>query len=371
MPDTDARAGAENELDRRLLDFIRDGIGTFEAFALEVFAHQFALNPVYRAWCLRRGSSPETVADWRAIPAVPTSAFKSADIVTFAIENAAAEFRTSGTTVGRPGTHFFQRLDLYDTGALRHFQRMMLPDGARPKMVALTPSPQDAPHSSLVHMIARVMDAFDPTGRFFVRRSTAGAEPTADFPAFEAALRDLARIGEPVCVMGTAFAFVHWLESAPTPVALAPGSRVMETGGFKGRSREVPRAELYEGISRALGVPVAGIVAEYGMTELSSQYYDDCLLRGDRADAGRRKVPPHWMRAIAVDPETLAELPAGEVGLLRHIDLANLGSCIAVQTEDLGRVLPDGIELMGRAPGAEPRGCSRALDELMTGVSAR
>jgi hypothetical protein len=248
---------------------------------------------------------------------------------------------------------------------------MMLPDGARPRMPALTPPPTEAPHSSLVHMVAELMRAFDPTGgRFYVR------EGRERFDEFERDLRSAAAAGGPVCVIGTAFAFVHWIDTQPTPVALPAGSRVMETGGFKGRSREVSRDWLYGELGRLLGLATDRIAAEYGMTELSSQYYDDVLLnaggRPGRGGAGaepsvehrRIKVPPAWLRPLVVHPETLEPLPAGEAGVLVHFDLANRGSCVAVRTEDVGRIVGDGIELIGRLPAAEPRGCSLGADEI-------
>ena len=176
--------------------------------------------------------------------------------------------------------------------------------------------------------------------------------------------------GEPVCILGTAFALVHWLDAlreAGTRFRLPAGSRLMDTGGFKGRSREVTREELYGAVEDRLGIPPAWCVNEYGMTEMSSQFYDG-VAGAAPAPADRLHAGPPWVRTQATDPETLRPLPHGEVGVLRHFDLANLSSVMAIQTADLGITSPDGFRVLGRARGAEARGCSLAMDDLLTAI---
>jgi hypothetical protein len=131
----------------------------------------------------------------------------------------------------------------------------------------------------------------------------------------------------------------------------------METGGYKGRSREVPKGELRGLISKFLGVGEPGIVTEYGMSELSSQAYDR---------AGVFQFPP-WARAQVVSPETGAEAGEGETGLLRVFDLGNIWSVMAVQTEDLAARRGNGFELLGRSAESEPRGCS-LMPEVTNGL---
>ncbi|HEX7241001.1 MAG TPA: hypothetical protein VF263_12085, partial [Longimicrobiaceae bacterium] len=188
-----------------------------------------------------------------------------------------------------------------------------------------------------------------------------------DHAGLRAALREAEADGVPVCVLGTSFAFVHWLDAAGERYALPAGSRVMDTGGFKGRSREVTREELYAALGEQLGVGAEWCVNEYGMTEMSSQFYDGVA----GVAAPRLHRAPAWVRTRAVDPETLEALPDGETGVLRHWDLANLGSVMAVQTADLGMVTPDGIRLLGRARGAEARGCSLAMDQFLAASGSR
>jgi len=141
----------------------------------------------------------------------------------------------------------------------------------------------------------------------------------------------------------------------------------METGGFKGRSREVPKADLYALIETVLGIPTTRIVNEYGMTELSTQFYDATLRVGKRTDA--KTVPP-WARVLIIDPNTGREAAENERGLIRVFDLANLWSMMCVQTEDLGMARTSGtglveFEVLGRAAGAEVRGCSLNAETIV------
>jgi len=167
-----------------------------------------------------------------------------------------------------------------------------------------------------------------------------------------AAVREAVGENTPIGLLGTAFSFVHlldYLQLAGKRFALPKGSRVMETGGYKGRARSVPKAQLRQMLTRYLGIPPADVLAEYGMSELSSQAYDN--------EAGIFHFPP-WARACVVSPETGADCGEGETGLLLVFDLANIASVMAVQTEDLAVRRGDGFQLLGRAASAEPRGCS-------------
>jgi hypothetical protein len=168
----------------------------------------------------------------------------------------------------------------------------------------------------------------------------------------------------PIALCGTAFAFVHLIEHMTRRgvlIGLPPASRIMETGGFKGRSREMSRVDLYADLKRVLGVPAERIVNQYGMTELGSQFYDSVL--GVPSEP-RRKIGPPWARAVIIDPETGHQTATGRVGTIVVVDLANTGSVLALQTGDLGRAVLDGFEVIGREEGAEARGCSIAADEL-------
>ena len=346
------------------------GDGELDALAREVFAHQYACNAPYRAFCDRRGITPEAVGGWMDVPAVPTDAFKAAALVCGDPAGAAAVFRTSGTTQGRErrGTHYLPDLSLYDAALRAGFAAHLLADGARPVVLSLVPSPSGLPDSSLSHMIGEVMRDFGAPGSGWFVSADGGIAHRELSDALRAAEAD----GAPVCIPGTAFAFVHWLDAlraAGERFRLPEGSRVMDTGGFKGRSREVTREELYAAIEDRLGIAPAWCVNEYGMTEMSSQFYDG--VAGSAAAPGERlHVGPAWVRTVAADPETLRPLPHGEIGVLRHCDLANLDSVMAIQTADLGFTTPGGFRVLGRARGAEARGCSIAMDERLSALGA-
>jgi hypothetical protein len=137
----------------------------------------------------------------------------------------------------------------------------------------------------------------------------------------------------------------------------------METGGFKGQRRAVERPVLYSALSERFEVPVHAIVGEYGMTEMVSQFYD--AAPADDPMAPRRKTPPPWVVSLVLDPHTLEPVEEGEEGVLLHLDPAARSSAVALLTEDRGRRMGDGFELLGRMPGAAARGCSLALDEIL------
>jgi len=203
--------------------------------------------------------------------------------------------------------------------------------------------------------IHRELGAKDST---FMGRVDADSAWHVDVARCLAVMRD-SIAARPLVVMGTAFNFVQLadhLEEAGLRFPLPASSRVLETGGYKGRSRSLPKPDLHALITRSLDIPASHIVSEYGMSELSSQAYD---LKIEAAPASDRifHFPP-WARAQIVSPENGLEVAEGETGLIRVFDLVNLRSVLAVQTEDLGVRRGDRFELLGRAAQAEARGCS-------------
>jgi hypothetical protein len=282
---------------------------------------------------------------------VPTSAFKDFEITCFPAHEAVAEFHTSGTTSDKPGRHFFRTLELYDAAIIPNFAAHLLPDGARLPMLMLSRSPEAAPHSSLAHMLEVVSREF-------------GARRVYHTPEMLMADLQHAAGDQPVFLLGTAFAFVHLFEECETrgrKFPLPAGSRAMETGGFKGRSREVAKADLYAMFERYLSIPATRVANEYGMTELSTQFYDATLRVGRRTDL--KTVPP-WARVQVINPLTGKPAALQEEGLIRVFDLANLWSTMCVQTEDLGVAVEHGLEVRRRAAGAEVRGCSLTAERI-------
>jgi hypothetical protein len=372
------------DLAKEILGILRRGVDEplpdqlFNELALRVFRFQCRSNQAYGGFVSRRGVDPQSVMRWEGIPFLPTRAFKTAVLVSGDAKNVERVFRTSGTTLGRGGRgeHHVAELALYRESLLPNFRAHLLPEeGERLRVLCLLPSPDVAPDSSLSFMMGEVVRELGGEGSGFFL----GSEGEIQGEGFRRSLQAAEGVGEPVLVAGTAFSFVRWMELAEEQgwgACLPEGSRIMETGGYKGRSTELPRTDLYGALEGAFGIPEGRIVNEYGMTELLSQFYEPVLAKTRGVD-GHRRDPfpmglaqryhrgPPWVRTRVLDPLTLEVVPAGEVGVLAHLDLGNLGSVVAVLTEDLGRQHPGGFQLLGRSPGSESRGCSLAMEDFL------
>ena len=329
----------------------------FSELALELFTLQFEHNPVYRKICDSRNLTPKTVGHWAQAPFVPTAAFKELELSSIPRGERTAVFHSSGTTEQKPSRHFHcpESLALYEASLWQWFQTHF---SVQNEFLFLTPSPSAAPRSSLVRMFETVRSRVKAAG-FFGALAEDGAW-LIDFDSVVRKLRRASGSGRPLTILGTAFSFVHLLDFLAETDArfeLPKDSRVMETGGYKNRSRTMPKDELHAFITDRLGIPASDIICEYGMSELSSQAYDVVSENGARVVARHFHFPP-WARVQIISPETGREVVDGETGLIRIFDLANAFSVAAVQTEDLGIRRGDGFELIGRARFAEPRGCS-------------
>ncbi|MGH8048427.1 MAG: acyl-protein synthetase, partial [Chthoniobacterales bacterium] len=241
------------------------------------------------------------------------------------------------------GEHHFRSLRLYEAAATQGW-KLAGPGGRQ--VLALLPTAAEAPHSSLSQM-ASWLCADEKA--FFVRRGVGCWRELEEI---------LAAATEPLALFGTALAFLDWFESpGDRTISLPAGTLAIETGGYKGTHRELPKTELYAQFTARLGLPQDAIVNEYGMTELSSQFY----ARG----IGTPHMGPPWARGLVVNPETGSEVADGETGVLRLFDAANLWSVCAIQTQDLAIRRGKNFELIGRDPTALPRGCSRTADEML------
>jgi hypothetical protein len=336
----------------------------FDRLACDLARFQARHVAGYGRLCAARGVNLEAIAHAGDAPAVPTDAFKVARVATFPEDAARVVFRTSGTTLGARGAHAMRDVGTYDVAALAFGREALAHDlKVRAPVLVLGLSPDDAPDSSLGHMT----DLFvRELGAPATRAETYFVDPDGviDLDAFDQRVARALVKEESALVLGTSFAFVHLLEALGDDTFRLPrGSRVMQTGGYKGKSREVPADVLRRDLARAFHVAERAIVAEYGMTELSSQFYE-WTLRDPAARPGVYVEPP-WARVVPVDPETLAPVPPGQVGIARIEDLMNVDSAFAVLAADRVRRVEGGFELLGRAPGAPPRGCSIAIDEIL------
>lgn len=357
-----------NELDLKILELIRKGVDQpcpdleFNTLALELFRYQYAQNLPYQRYCNQLQTKPNQIKHWKEIPCLPTSAFKEERICCFPRQKEAKVFFTSGTTLKTPGRHHLENLILYETSLLINFKAHFDTGEKKWPLLILTPSASEAPHSSLCHMMEVLQREIGrEENPYYIQKSRFLMTP------FQKRLRYFETSQEPIILLGTALSFLHFLNHANQnqwSFKLAPGSRIMETGGYKGKTRELPKSELYKRMSQVFGVPKNRIINEYGMTEMGSQFYDNTLHPISRRGRGHihKNIPP-WARTRVIDAQTLQELPRGKVGLLQHYDLTNRSSVMAILTEDIGVKIGDGFEILGRSLSAEPRGCSRGVDE--------
>jgi hypothetical protein len=335
---------------------------TRDALLLDLALHQAEVcEPYGRFYAQRaRGRSVSSIAD---VPALPTDAFRFARIASRPASEDVRLFESSGTTSTERSQHAYADLTLYDLAAQTAARHALFPDRERIKLLILAPSEAELPSSSLSYMLARFVEWFGDADSQIVW-------PVQGDKLTELAhsLRAAEQSGEPVALLGTSFAFVHALDGlGQARFRLPAHSRIMQTGGFKGKAREIAPADMRAWLSESFGVPEPFIVAEYGMTELSSQLYETPLREALLGlPVGERTLwAPPWVRALPVHGERLVPVSEGEEGLVRLDDAANLDSVVSIQTADVARREGRGFTLLGRARGAVARGCSITADELL------
>jgi len=372
------------QISEKVADFVRGAdpdhsSERFNNLALEVFEYQYRSIKSYRRLCQHKDRTPETVQGWPEIPAVPADAFKHFTLFTGQPDQITKTFRSSGTTDPRNSSksHFSTiGLELMNTAVAVNAARKLFPDDLQTRILALAPDPEVAPHMIMVHGMNHIIAQFGAEGsRFCI-----GAQGL-DVKALLDELRQCEKRGIPVTLMGSSFGFVHLfdaMEEQGLRLALPDGSRLMDAGGYKGRSRELERAEFVEWARALLGLLPERVVNLLGMTELASQIYDGALARSVQGAvdglATGTKAPPHWARTRIVDPASLESGDLEEIrdgrrpGLLRHLDLANVERPMVVQSEDIGiwrqGAKEFGFEILRRARGSEPRGCSLSVEEF-------
>ncbi|MCB9530349.1 MAG: hypothetical protein H6700_01120 [Myxococcales bacterium] len=275
---------------------------------------------------------PGLDAFWASgVRGVPTDVFRRLPLHT-GEHPPTREFLTSGTTHGARGRSPRVSTLCYDRGAQLHFRACLGSLSALPIFALVEPSPT----SSLAHML---QDSLGVPCTFLL--SSQGYHLSA-----------LGAQTSPLLLFSTSFALDALLPELPP---LPAGSALIFTGGMKGRGGELSFSQLAARAAGHLEIPESMVFQEYSMTELSSQLWGRDLL-----------TPPGWLEVSARDPISLEPVPAGTPGVLLFHDLANVDVPFAIQTADMGRVLPDGsVQLLGRTPGATPRGCSLAAQELL------
>ncbi len=322
----------------KLLGEIESGGNAIPTLLPMLIDAQLAANPD-----LSRMLSPQNIAcvwgstqlDVRSLPVAAWRAGKAGAINDGTV---AATYRSSGTTsADRSATVLDENgLALYAAAVRTGFTKTFGHSGE--SIIALMPDVDSAPESSLSAM-CHILGADFVFGEGWQERL----------------IHLIENVNEPLILFGTAFAWVHFLDASAGVIPLPSGSRLIETGGYKGKSRELPKANLYQALAQRFAISTDDIWSEYGMCELSSQFYSKGL--------GTRLVPSPSVRSLAIDPITGTSCAPEEDGLLVHIDAANWCSYAVIETQDWGNVDAHGhIELKGRAPGASPKGCSIDAD---------
>ncbi|MBP1153331.1 MULTISPECIES: CoF synthetase [unclassified Paenibacillus] len=340
---------------------------SFQEAAMKLFRYQFQHNAAYKKYGQARRKSPLTVRDWREIPPIPIQAFKELTLSCEPAEEAEAVFMTSGTTnADKRGKHYHPTLEVWDASMAPPFKHYVLPDRDQITVLVLSPAADLNRNSSLSRYLTKAVEHYGTSGsRFFYSQ-----EGGLDMEGVLASLQECAARNEPVLLIGATFAYVHLLDYCAEhsyQVELPQGSRLFDTGGLKGQSREIAAEELYQKIEGYFGLKRESCVNMYGMTELSSQIYDQTirssLLTGRTV---HEKANPPWIRTLVLHPDSLEPVPDGETGVLAHYDLGSWNSAFAVLTEDMGYKNEHGLVLLGRIKGSEARGCSIAIDQLMS-----
>ena len=352
-----------NDIEQAVLNFIAADAATDAAFnmlALEIFRFQFDNNEPFQRFCLKRGQTPNRIKFWRDIPSVPIEAFKELTLSCAPLEEVKRVFATSGTTKGvLTGKSYHSTLAAYDASMVKTFGTWVMQGLPRINMGILYPNEQLLPCSSLAHYLSHAMEKFGTRESKFFMRDKNGV----DFEKLFSELKRVERVGMPYALLGASYSFLPLIEELARrnlSFSLPKGSRLFDTGGFKGRAREIDPESFYTELSERFGVPRQLCINMYGMTELSTQFYD----RGN-AVIPSVKSGPHWVRTRVVDPLTGNDVPAGEVGVLVHCDLAHFNIVSTVLTEDVGFQKENGFVLLGRVDGAEAKGCSMAVEEFL------
>jgi len=306
----------------------------FQDRALELFNWQYLNNPVYKQWCDLTISLPSSIQTIAQIPSLPVGFFKTHTVVStdFPLVNF---FESSGTTQTSNSRHWVKDLELYRLSFNKAFS-MFYGDVKDWCIIGLLPAYLERQDSSLVLMVDELIKQSGHQNSGFY---------LYEHEKLAATLALLEAAKQPTLLIGVTFALLDFAENWPQPLHY---TTIMETGGMKGRRKEITRDEVHEVLTTQF--KLSNIHSEYGMTELLSQAYS----KGD----GRYYCPP-WMKVLVRDEEDPMQVKTSGKGVLNIIDLANAYSCGFIATDDMGIVYDDGsFEVFGRLDNSDIRGCS-------------
>ncbi len=308
----------------------------FNEVALRVFNYQYINNPIYQRFCNLLGITKTSVKHASEIPFLPIEFFKKAKIISSS-NQIQKVFSSSGTTGSITSKHYITDLTIYETSFNKAFHQFY-GDPSEYVILALLPSYLEREGSSLVYMAEKLIKSSNqPESGFYLH----------NLDQLAILLNDLKNKKKKTLLIGVSFALLDLIENHS--ISLDDNFIVMETGGMKGKRKELTRFELHDILTKGFNVPY--IHSEYGMTELLSQAYS--------TGNGLFQCPP-WMQISTRDPEDpFSKINAAKTGGINIIDLANINSCSFIATQDLGRVYKNDVfEIIGRFDHSDIRGCN-------------
>ena len=330
----------------------------FDKLALGLFNYQFEKNLIYRSLCEAQGKNPNNINNWTQIPLLSTNCFKEYKLFCQPENLITKTFVSSGTTQSQKSQHYLSQaeLTLYENSLIENFfEAFKLNEKSIIKYFVLTESPVEKPNSSLIYMFETIRKKLKLNSNiYFIQNDQ------LQISALNEALNNACLNQIPILLAGTAFSFVNLLDSNISNFKFPANSALMETGGFKGKSREISKPELYKALSEKFNLPNYALVGQYGMSELNTQYYDSSFILKNEHEKNRYKKAPPWAKNLILNINNLKqEVQIGETGLIAHYDLANLDSLAFVLTGDLAIKKEDNyFELIGRASNLALKGCS-------------
>lgn len=307
----------------------------------ETFLYQYHSNPVYAQWCRLLHVQPDApITSVEQLPFLPIACFKTHTIKTTLFQEEIV-FESSGTTQTVNSRHYVKSIDLYRQSFLKAFESVY-GNPADWCIIGLLPSYLERQHSSLVYMVQELISqSGHPASGFYLY----------NHQELAAVLQQQEAAAQKTLLIGVTFALLDFAAAFPMPLQ---HTVIMETGGMKGRRKEMIRAEVHQQLQEAFGL--TQIHSEYGMTELLSQAYS--------LGNGRFQCPP-WMKVLVRDEEDPLRISETGKGVFNIIDLANRYSCSFIATEDTGIVYEDGsFEVHGRVDNSDIRGCSLMVVNL-------
>ena len=312
----------------------------FNDLAIKIFNYQAENNPVYKKYLFHLGTEISSVKSIREIPFLPIEFFKSHEIKTGSSKTAKT-FYSSGTTGAKKSRHFITDISIYERSFLTNFENQYgkLDDIC---ILALLPTYLNNESSSLVYMVNKLIAISGHSDSGFYLNN---------IEELSLKLESLEKTNTKIILIGVSYALIDLAEKFPLKLS---NTVIMETGGMKGKRKELTKAELHKFLSSRFGVE--SIHSEYGMTELLSQAYSP--------GEGKFNTPP-WMKILIRDTyDPFCYLEQAKSGGINIIDLANINSCSFIETGDLGKIHPDNsFEVLGRFDNSDIRGCNLLVVE--------